>query len=224
MEITSLGRTLLDLFFPIRCLNCGDILPQRMPLCVLCAADLPYTHWNLDRENFAFEKLRSLCRIEAAFSLLEFRHDNVTQKLLHNLKYNNHPEIGELLAEKTAERLNLSEYQGIIPVPVHPKKLKKRGYNQVVPFAKRLSDIFCIPMLEGGLKRKENNKSQVSKSRSERLSSIKDSFASGPPLPPGHYILADDTLTTGATLSICAELLNGNNRNRISVVTMACAL
>lgn len=224
MEIQTIGRGLFDLFFPRRCLNCDALISVKNPLCVSCASNLPYTHWKLDQENLGFEKLDSLSQPEAAYSLLFFRHDNVTQKLLHHLKYNHHFEIGELLAQKLVSEIDLSNYDGIIPIPIHPKKLKKRGYNQVMSFAETLALHFEIPLVDNYLIRIENNPSQVFKSRTQRLNSIKNAFGLTERKLKGHFILVDDVLTTGATLSTCINLLRTQPAIKVSVVTMACGV
>ncbi|MFA5618897.1 MAG: double zinc ribbon domain-containing protein [Weeksellaceae bacterium] len=224
MEIPSIARSLVDLFFPKRCLNCDSVITSSGLLCVTCASNLPYTHWHLDKNNFAYNKLKPLCKLKAAHSLLFFRHDNVTQKLLHNLKYNNHPEIGKLLAEKTVSEVNLDTYDGIIPVPVHPKKLRKRGYNQVVPYAETIAHAAGIPLIQDYLIRIENNSSQVTKNRHQRLNSIKNAFGLTNKKLSGNYILVDDVLTTGATVSTCVNLLRNQSGLKVSVLTIACGM
>lgn len=223
MEILSITRSFVDLFFPRRCLGCQAVIPFETILCTECTAKLPYTHWKFDRENEAFHKLKNLCDVDSVFSLLRFEHDNITQKLMHHLKYENHPEIGTMLAQKVDSMIKLNAFDGIIPVPVHPKKLKKRGYNQVMPFAETLSDLNGIPLVQDFLVRKENNSSQVLKSREKRLDSIKNAFETNGKLT-GHYLLADDVLTTGATLSSCIRLIQSENPVKISVLTMAYAI
>ncbi len=222
MEILSIGNSLLDLFFPKRCLNCDEVISLDTPLCVHCAAKLPYTHWHQDKENLAYRKLSELCKPEWAYSLLFFRHDNVTQKLLHFLKYNGHLKIGELLAVKTAEVTNISDFDGIIPVPVHPKKLKKRGYNQVMPYARTLSDETGVKLVDDFLIRVENNPSQVFKNREKRLNSIKNAFGLKHKNLSGKFILIDDVLTTGATLSACINLIKSETDSKVAVMTIAC--
>ena len=225
MDITTIGRSIFDLFFPIRCLNCDSVISQDYPLCVSCAADLPFTHWNLDQHNLAYDKLKQLCPLDSAHSLLFFRHENLTQKLLHNLKYVNHPEIGIVLAEKTISEIELKNFDGILPVPIHPKKLKKRGYNQIVSYAKTLAEHFQIPLREDVLIRVENNPSQVFKNREKRLNSIQNAFALTDVKFEGHYILMDDVLTTGATLSTCVNLMHAKFPEvKISVMTIACGV
>lgn len=222
MEILSIGRSFIDLFFPRRCVGCQSVIPT-MVLCPTCTGKLAFTHWKLDRENEAYHKLRNLCEVDSAGSLLRFEHGNITQKLMHFLKYENHPEIGILLAEKVYSMINFAQFDGIIAVPVHSKKLKKRGYNQVIPFAKRLSELTGIPLINNYLIRKENNSSQVQKSRTERLNSIKNAFEASGNLS-GHYLLIDDVLTTGATISSCVNLIQTKNPVKISVLTMAYAV
>ena len=225
MELRTIGRSIFDLFFPVRCLNCDAVISQESPLCVSCTASLPFTHWNLDKNNLAYDKLKPLCKIHSAHSLLFFRHENVTQKLLHNLKYVNHPEIGILLAEKTILEVDLKEFDGVIPVPIHPKKLKKRGYNQIIPYAKTLAENFEIPWMEDALIRMENNPSQVFKNREKRLNSIQNAFALTDRKLEGHIILMDDVLTTGATISTCVNLIHTKFPDvKISVMTMACGV
>lgn len=223
MEFHALGRSVFDLFFPRRCLNCHSVISVKNPLCVKCSSELPYTHWKLNSDNYAFEKLHLLCKPENAYSLLFFRHDNVTQKLLHHLKYNNHQEIGSLLGKKIAGEIDLSVYQGIIPIPVHPKKLKERGYNQVTTLTEELAKENRIPVIKDFLIRIQNNRSQVTKSRDQRLKSIQNAFGLTDKKLKGHYILVDDVITTGATLSTCINLIHSETDLKISVITIACA-
>lgn len=224
MEILSIGNSVLNLFFPRRCLNCDSVISSDNPLCVNCAAELPYTHWNADKKNFAYRKLKPLCTVSWAHSLLFFKHDNVTQKLLHFLKYHGHLSIGRLLADKTSETISLSGFDGIIPVPVHPKKLKKRGYNQVIPYAETLAKNAGIPLIDDFLIRVENNPSQVHKNREKRLNSIKNAFGLKHEKLNGNFILVDDVLTSGATLSTCANLIVSSTDSKIAVMTIACTV
>lgn len=224
MEILSIRNSVIDLFFPRRCLNCDSVISSDNPLCVRCAADLPYTHWKPDKKNLAYRKLSPLCTVSWACSLLFFRQDNVTQKLLHFLKYHGHLSIGRLLAEKTADMIPIPDCDGIIPVPVHQKKLRKRGYNQVMPFAETLSSKTGIPLISDFLIRVENNPSQVHKNRDKRLESIKNAFGLKPKPLKGKFILIDDVLTTGATVSNCVNLIRSETDAEIGVMTIACAV
>lgn len=223
MEILSIARSFVDLFFPRHCVGCRSVIPRDAVLCAKCVIKLPFTHWKFDNENPTYNKLRNLCKIESAFSLLRFEHSNVTQNLMHYLKYENHPEIGIMLADKVFSIIKFDSFDGIIPVPIHKTKLKKRGYNQVMPFAERISELTQIPLIKDYLIRKENNPSQVHKSRLERMNSIKSAFETNGKIS-GHYLLIDDVLTTGATLSSCVNLIQSENHVKISVLTIAYAV
>lgn len=223
MEIQSIARSFVDLFFPKRCVGCQSVIPDNSILCTECTSKLPFTHWRFDQENDAFHKLRNQCKIESACSLLYFEHDNITQKLMHYLKYENHPEIGILLADKFFSMVEFDSFDGIIPVPIHKYKLKKRGYNQVIPFAERISELTNIPLIHDYLIRKENNSSQVQKSRIERMNSIQNAFEAQGQIS-GHYLLIDDVLTTGSTISACVKLIQSKNPVKISVLAMTFAI
>lgn len=225
MEILSIGRSVFDLFFPHRCVNCNSVISGENPICIFCTSNLPYTHWKFGIKNPAYHKVSSLCRINSAYSLLFFEHDNVTQSLLHSLKYENQTKIGTLLGERATIEFDLNSFDGIIPVPIHPKKLKKRGYNQVMTFAEALSEKFEIPLIEDFLIRIENNPSQVFKNRAKRLNSIQNAFTLTNKNLEGHFILVDDVLTTGATVSTCINLIHSKfPKLKISVMTMAYAI
>ena len=222
--IQTTARALFDLFFPQRCVNCNSVITVGNPVCTQCAGSLPLTHWKPDNQNPAFEKLNQLCKIDSAYSLLFFEHGNVTQKLLHSLKYGNQPEIGHLLGKKVLEEIILTDFDGIIPVPIHQKKLKKRGYNQVFSFAETLAKQTEIPLITDFLIRIENNPSQVFKNRKKRLNSIQNAFALTDKNLEGNFILIDDVLTTGATLSTCVNLIHSKfPKMKISIITIACA-
>ncbi|WP_413533391.1 ComF family protein [Empedobacter brevis] len=221
MEIKIIVNSLIDLFFPMRCLGCQDVIQSSQFLCVSCSTKLVFTHFNFDQNNRAYDKLINLCELENAFSLLEFKHRNITQAILHEIKYRNHPEIGIDLAQLV--KLDLSEYDGIIPIPLHAKRLKKRGYNQIEDFARTLAEINQINYFPEGLIRIKYNISQVNEDKNHRLENLKDAFQINPNLKPGHYILIDDVLTTGATIASAIKKFNLSENFKISVITIACA-
>ena len=221
MEIKTIVNSLVDLFFPMRCLDCQDIIQPSQFLCVSCSTKLVFTHFNFDQNNRVYDKLRNFCEVENAFSLLEFKHHNTTQAILHEMKYRNRPEIGIDLAQLI--KFDLSDYDGIIPIPLHSKRLKTRGYNQVENFALTLAEINQINYFSDGLIRTKYNSSQVNEDKKHRLENMKDAFEINPNLKPGHYILIDDVLTTGATIASAIKKFNLSENFKISVITIACA-
>ena len=221
MEIKTILNSLVDLFFPMRCIHCNEVIDSTQVLCVPCVGNLHYTHWELNQSNKAYNQLHRYCKVEAAYSLMHFTKKNSTQSILHELKYKNRPELGDLLATKV--NIDLSNYDGIIPIPLHPKRLKKRGYNQVERFAKQLAKQHHIPYYADILIREKFNSSQVFKDKSHRIANLKNAFTITDTTIQGHFIIVDDLLTTGATLSQAILPFNHLPEVKVSVVTIACA-
>ncbi|MFV0162245.1 hypothetical protein OBK04_01085 [Empedobacter falsenii] len=221
MEIKTIVNSLVDLFFPMRCLDCQEVIQPSQFLCVSCSTNLAFTHWQFDQNNIAYSKLRNICEVENVVALLEFKHHNTTQTILHEMKYRNRPQIGIDLAQLI--KFDLSDYNGIIPIPLHPKRLKKRGYNQVEYFARTLAENNQINYFSDGLIRVKYHSSQVNEDKQHRLNNLKNAFEINPNLKPGHYILIDDVLTTGATIASAVKQFNFSENFKISVITIACA-
>lgn len=221
MEIKTIVNSLVDLFFPMRCLDCQEVIQPSQFLCVSCSTNLVFTHWQFDQNNIAYSKLRNICEVENVVALLEFKHHNTTQTILHEMKYRNRPQIGIDLAQLI--KFDLSDYDGIIPIPLHPKRLKKRGYNQVEYFARTLAENNQINYFSDGLIRVKYHSSQVNEDKQHRLNNLKNAFEINPNLKPGHYILIDDVLTTGATIASAVKQFNFSENFKISVITIACA-
>lgn len=221
MEIKTIVNSLVDLFFPMRCLHCHEVIQPSQFLCVSCSTNLIFTHWQFDQNNLAYSKLRNFCEVENVVALLEFKHHNITQTILHEMKYRNRPQIGIDLAQLI--KFDLSDYDGIIPIPLHPKRFKKRGYNQVEYFAQTLAEINQIDYFSDGLIRVKYHSSQVNEDKQHRFNNLKDAFEINQNLLPGHYILIDDVLTTGATIASAVKQFNLLENFKISVITIACA-
>ena len=123
----------INLIFPLNCINCHKVLVSgEQNLCISCKSDLPYTDDFNHPENELFQKLSFLTSLRSAASLLHFSQKNVTQKMLHQLKYKGNEKVGIMLGELLGQRILEQKVQidTIIPVPIHVSKLKIRGYNQ----------------------------------------------------------------------------------------------
>ncbi len=145
---------------------------------------------------------------------------------MHQLKYNNKPEIAVKLGEMYGHTLQGSEFKNtdvIIPVPLHPQRLKERGYNQSDYFARGLSNMLEIPLNPNILKRSIATGTQTKKSRFSRYENMKDVFeVTDPVLIAGkHILLVDDVITTGATIEACSMKLLEIPDTRISIATIA---
>jgi len=167
--------------------------------------------------------------IERACALFEFKKGSNYQHILHELKYRGQKKLGEytgkLLATslKQDEIINSADF--ICPVPLHPKKERKRGYNQSYHIALGLSNILGIPVDNTNLYRNTHTSTQTRKSRWERWKNVEAIFEIRDPqkLNGKHIILVDDVVTTGATLEACAVAILSQCDARISVLTLAIA-
>ncbi|WP_268849420.1 ComF family protein [Flavobacterium aestivum] len=223
-------NSLINLFFPKVCAGCKSFIgANEYVICTFCRHELPLTNHHLSLENEAFKKFYGQIPVEYASALLYFHKKGIVQELIHNLKYKGHEEIGTVLGEWYAADLMNSEIAKnadvIIPVPLHKKRLKERGYNQVTNFGMALSENFNIPLNDTILYRKRYSKTQSKKDllgRSEGIETVFD-VAFTEKDANKHYLLIDDVLTTGATLEACSRALLKIPGAKISIVCMAMA-
>ncbi|WP_238698816.1 ComF family protein, partial [Flavobacterium circumlabens] len=177
---------ILDLFFPKVCAGCHAVLmTYESVLCSTCRHEMPLTQYHLDPKNEAVKKFYGKIDIEHASAFLYFNKKGIVQELIHNLKYKGREEIGTLLGHWYAEDLkNLqleSPFDVIIPVPLHKRKFRERGYNQVSTFGKALAENLNIPYNDAVLYRKIYSKTQSKKNllgRSENIENIFDVISS----------------------------------------------
>ncbi|STO14281.1 DNA utilization protein GntX [Flavobacterium hibernum] len=190
---------------------------------------MPLTQYHLDPKNQAVKKFYGKIDIEYASALLYFNKKGIVQELIHNLKYKGHEEIGTVLGNWYVEDLKGLKLENafdiVIPVPLHPRKLKERGYNQVTIFGKTLANGLNLKYDDTILFRKKYSKTQSKKNllgRSENIESIFD-IHSTKENQNKHFLLIDDVLTTGATLEACSRALRKIPGAKISIVCMAIA-
>lgn len=222
--------SLIDVLFPKVCLGCNAMLTDyEQYICTSCRHELPVTTFHLNQDETINKIFYGRAQIEQATALLRFQKKGIVQHLMHNLKYKGYQDIGIFLGEWLGEELKtIPEYQKvdvIIPVPLHPKKMKKRGYNQVEKFAQNLATALEKDYLDDVLMKQTNTSSQVYKNRLERWTSPKEQFVlqNSYKLKSKHILLVDDIITTGATLEACIEVLNSEENHKISIATMAFA-
>lgn len=220
----------IALFYPKLCLSCSkNITPDNEALCISCQVNLPKTGFHLENENLFTDRFWGRIKIESGASLYHFSKGGHVQQLIHNLKYKGKPNVGVRLGNiygKTLKKAPLySTIDLIIPVPLHPKKELKRGYNQSDMFAKGLSESMKIEWKRNVLVRTKMTKTQTKKSRLERLENVQDVFKIKTPkdLENKHILIVDDVLTTGATLEACALKVLEIPNTKVSLVTIAFA-
>ena len=183
----------------------------------------------MERENAFTERFWGRINIHSGAALYHFSKEGRTQALIHELKYNNKQQVGIKLGNLYGKALLTSPYFNaidlIVPVPLHARKLKKRGYNQSALFARGLSEAMNIPWTSKALKRVVETTTQTKKSRMDRFENVRSAFKLNSPnlVKDKHILLVDDVMTTGATLEACAEKLIGGENTRVSMVTIAYA-
>jgi ComF family protein len=223
-------KYLLNLFFPLVCSGCNSfLLTNEKVICTLCRHHIPLTNHHLNPENEAFKKFYGRIPLEYASAFLYFHKKGIVQEIIHKLKYKGHQEIGSVLgnwyAEDLKEKTTLKTADIIIPVPLHKKKLRERGYNQVTTFGLALSKELDIPYNDSLLFRTTYSKTQSKKNRldrSEGIDAVFDVYFNERDHDK-HYLLVDDVITTGATLEACSRALLKIPGARVSIVCMAMA-
>jgi ComF family protein len=219
---------LLNLFFPKACAGCNSfLLANEKVICTVCRHEIPLTNHSKIENNEALVKFYGRIPIEFVGALFYFHKKGIVQELIHKLKYKGHQEIGTMVGYWYGEELKniqkLQDVNFIIPVPLHKKRLKERGYNQVETFGKALSESTKIPYEDKVLIRNVYSKTQTNKNilgRSEVVKSI-FSITADESLHNKHFLLIDDVITTGSTLEACGRELLKIPGARLSIVCMA---
>ncbi len=219
-------KDLINLLYPETCLGCNSLLQTgEMVLCTDCRHQLPLTTHHLSIENDAYYRLAGKVDVEQVMSMLVYEKGGIVQEIIHKLKYKGNQDAGDFLGKWYAEIIK-DKIQGIdviIPVPLHKKRLRKRGYNQVFTFCESLSSGLGIPINYDVLFKTSNMKSQAKKNFLSRTSVIKDVFDVNYTEEDTnkHFLLVDDVLTTGTTIEQCAKALLKIPNTKVSIVTIA---
>ena len=221
---------LYSTFFPRKCINCGKNLDKtEQEVCIKCLIALPETNFLNDSNNPVYQKFWGRVNIEFAISVYYFTKQSVLQHLLHQIKYKGRKELAYVLGKSIGQKLKNSENfkscDVIVPVPLHPAKEKKRGYNQSEWIAKGISEQIEAPINTKLIQRHLNSKSQTRKSRKERWENVRSAFSiqSKEKTEYKHALLIDDVITTGATLEACAALLIDKLNLKVSIASLAYA-
>ena len=130
--------------------------------------------------------------------------------------------LQELLCQAHARSLSASVPHGVVPVPLHPARLRQRGYNQSLEMVRRLARQLKAPLMPDVLRRTRHTRPQQGLSRKEREANLKGAFAADSTRVAGkHLLLVDDVYTTGSTVSRCAGTLRRFGADRVDVLVLA---
>lgn len=218
-----------DLIYPPLCVSCGLMRPlDRHIFCLECLQQLPETGYHLHEQNPFTSHFAGRVRLQAGASFLYFSRGGGTQRMLHQIKYNNQPDLITIIGRWYGRQLLQAPlWQGIdavVPVPLHWKKQRKRGYNQSAVFGEAIADVINSPCHARALLRITHDRSLTGMNRMQRIQTIGSAFAVAKPaqVKGKHVLLVDDVLTTGATLEACALALEKLPVASIRMVTIAC--
>ena len=218
-------ESILSLVYYSNCNACQSPLSfGQKHLCLKCQITLPY---NLDDDISKIFWGRLI--IHHSTALLNFEKGNVTQNLLHGIKYKNKKNLAQSLGEKLGDKILTEKWENpvdlIIPIPLHPKKKLIRGYNQATIIAKGIAKRIDAEIDESIVKRITANITQTKKNKYERWGNVKQVFtlANSSALENKHVLIVDDAITTGATLEACIRCLQQIENCKVSVATLAIA-
>ena len=214
---------LITLIFPRNCVHCHrPLITQENHLCISCKLDLPITQDHEIQENDLFRKFAFLPAIKSAQAYLYFHHGGVAQKLLHHLKYRGKEEIGYQLGLWYSDSLKHLDIDFILPVPLHPKKQKKRGYNQSLSIAEGIGGELGLEIRTDIVQRVKSTASQTKKSKVERWKAIENVYSSAHSDVSGKSVLVvDDVVTTGATVGMLCDRLVDQGVAGIHIASLA---
>ncbi len=217
-----------NILLPKVCFGCNAQLSRgESVLCAICRHELPLTDYNFVDENSVDLIFYGRIPIKKAASFVFFAKNGIVKNLLHHLKYKNQEQIGSFFGDWYGNLLKkngaLKTIDIVIPVPLHPKKEKKRGYNQVALFAQKIAKHIDAAYRDDILFKVVNTKTQTKKDRQLRWENTKDVFQlkNVEPIHFKHILLVDDVITTGATIEASAKKLFQLKDIDISVLSIA---
>ena len=226
-------KTLKDILFPCLCLHCEEKIPQGY-LCKKCLGKIAFLY--SPRCRYCAKPLTlgtsSVCQqcsgkiypYQRLISATSYKEPMVG--LIHLFKYKNYDYLAGFFASLMAKYLskinfNSHNYHFITPVPLHPDKLKIRGYNQAKLLAKLLSNYFKIPFRDDIIANTNIRPSQTKLLKERREKNVAGVFRAKGNLSGKRVILVDDIFTTGATISACSGALKKRGAETITIITLS---
>ncbi len=211
LERFSFVSALLDVFYPRICEVCGSVLVEgENYLCTSCLADFPFVDEDFVIDRNILDSFNENFRPKALHALFYYNKYSDYKNLIYNVKYHSNRKLGEYLGRMLGQKIIHScRADCVVPIPLHPKRERERGFNQAREIAKGVCEVLDIELLDKVVERIRNNVSQTGKNASERLENVSEIFGLRHPelLRGRHVLLLDDVITTGATVGACIETL-----------------
>lgn len=227
----TVGKAVIDFVFPRQCSYCGTVLTSQEEVwCTRCRLSIKYTNYFRMPLNPVYYMFSMFKDVIFGGALWFYDRRSLVANLIHELKFLRRKELAEPIGKELGEELAESPYvpkdiDTIIPVPLHPKRLKWRGFNQAEEVARHLALVLNTTVNTQVLKRIQETEAQSGKSLHDRWINISGAFALTDPesIRGKKIILLDDVLTTGTTLSHCLRVIEQANPESVCVVTVAFA-
>ena len=234
-------KSLAGLFIKRECICCKrELLASENSICIFCAEDLPLTYCWINAASPADRTFWGRSKIERVIPLITY--SGIYKAMLYSIKYHGNARMAIRLGRLLGSHLLCLDIDLVIPVPLHPRKKRQRGYNQSELIAKGITDRLKsanknIRVENRLLLRKNFTPTQTRKDRADRWQNVKNAFCINAKCVSSlkaktfrnncnrteefHFLLVDDVLTTGATLDACASILLAEFNCRVSIATLA---
>jgi ComF family protein len=227
----SFWSRLVDLIAPRACVVCGGRLGiHEFFLCGSCNLQLPRTNYaDNPYENDMARLFWGQLPVERCAALFFYQGGSGPSQILYELKYKNHPEIGEFFGRMIAEEWDETGFfEGIdliVPVPLAKERQRQRGYNQSLHIARGIGSVTRLPIVTNAVSREQFVESQTQKDRWQRNENVEGCFRlnDGSALKGRHVLLVDDVVTTGATICSCGREMLKAGDVRFSILTIGFA-
>ena len=222
---------ILHLIYPNCCIGCEcELAKTEDYICSICTLEISPTNFHLYNEPTDMDKLFwGRIEVHQTYAHLFFEKDKASQSVLFSIKYKSNPDLAVYFGKKMGAILRtlpkFEDVDVILPVPLHPKKLFIRGYNQSLALAEGLQQSLSVPIDKKAIIRSVHSESQTKKSRFQRWDNVGTIFKVNRSIEKyKHVIIIDDVITTGSTVEAMMNALHEINPNLlISIVTLAIA-
>lgn len=218
---------ILQLIYPKQCCACKEALVFGEEfICLSCLIALPRYDFRQEKSNYLVEKFNDHLPIHSLFAFAWFVEGGSVQAIMHQIKYKHNialaHEMGKKFAHSIAELCLEAKIDAIVPVPLHLKRKRERGYNQSEEIAKGMATYLNLPVWSNYLKRTKYGESLVNQNRESRFEQLNNSFeVAGTHFQSKHILLLDDTLTTGATCMAAGKKLLESGASKLSIACLA---
>ncbi len=227
-RVSDYLQNFFSLMYPYMCCACGKVLmADEEHICMYCRLLLPKTRFHRHCENQLTKIFWGRQAIETGTSLYYFHKGGKVQRLIHQFKYRGNTALGFYLGSMLGRDIALSpmyeDISYILPVPLHPKKERKRGFNQSEVIARGIASAISVACSKELLIRKHETSTQTRKNRFSRWQNVSDVFETpdAAALEGKGVLLVDDVITTGSTLEACTQKLLAIKGVKVWIATLA---